>query len=176
MPPTLTKDQAAGLAKLALKGIQQEFPNHPGHVLNRAEDAEAPRQIHPAFYGCFDWHSAVHSHWMLVRLLRTFPDLDGAKEDRELDVLASVTEAPLLATQSLLFALGEGTFMTGSGVFFTQLVGLSAAQVGLGLTIAKQVAEGHGGRAEPALAPGGGLEVRLVLPGARAVAAPVSGR
>jgi hypothetical protein len=83
MPLTLTKDQAASLAKLALKGIQQEYPNHPGHVLNKAEDAATPRQIHPAFYGCYDWHSAVHSHWMLVRLLRTFPDLDGAKEIRQ---------------------------------------------------------------------------------------------
>ncbi len=79
---TLTQQQASAFAKLALKGIKKEYPNKPGHVLNADADAKTPRALHPAFYGCFDWHSAVHSHWMLVRLLRRFPDLPEAKDIR----------------------------------------------------------------------------------------------
>jgi hypothetical protein len=71
----LTQEQASAFAKLALKGIGREFPNKPDHVLNDAADAKPPRAMHPAFYGSFDWHSSVHGHWLLVRLLRLFPDL-----------------------------------------------------------------------------------------------------
>lgn len=72
---TLTKDQASAFAKLALKGLQKEYPNKPADVLNAAADVKSPKEMHPAFYGCFDWHSAVHGHWMLVKLLRLFPEL-----------------------------------------------------------------------------------------------------
>lgn len=74
-PFKFTVKEASVFAKLALKGIQKEFPNKPEHVLNAAADAQTPKQLHPAFYGCFDWHSSVHGHWMLIRLLRRFPDL-----------------------------------------------------------------------------------------------------
>jgi Protein of unknown function (DUF2891) len=79
---TLTKDQASAFAKLALKGIQKEYPNKPGTVLNNKDDIKGPRGFHPAFYGSFDWHSSVHGHWMLVRVLRRFPDLPDKKEIR----------------------------------------------------------------------------------------------
>src|SRR5262249_12952038 len=72
-PLALAPAQASALARLALRGVQKEYPNKPGHVLNDAADVKGPRALHPAFYGCFDWHSAVHGHWMLVRLLRRFP-------------------------------------------------------------------------------------------------------
>jgi Protein of unknown function (DUF2891) len=78
----LTPQQASLFAKLALKGIQKEYPNKPGDVLNAAADVIAPRNMHPAFYGSFDWHSAVHGHWMLVRLLRLFPDLPESGQIR----------------------------------------------------------------------------------------------
>jgi hypothetical protein len=78
----LTAQQANLFAKLALKGIQKEYPNKPGDVLNAAADAVGPRSMHPAFYGSFDWHSAVHGHWMLVRLLRLFPDLPQSGQIR----------------------------------------------------------------------------------------------
>jgi hypothetical protein len=83
-PPTkaiaaLTLESAERLAALPLKCLQNEFPNKPGETLAAAADIGSPRGMHPAFYGCFDWHSAVHGHWMLVRLLREFPALkDGA--------------------------------------------------------------------------------------------------
>jgi hypothetical protein len=78
----LTQIQASNFAGLALKGIVKEYPNKPGTVLNGKHDIKAPRDFHPAFYGSFDWHSSVHGHWMLVRLLRTFPDLPEKQEIR----------------------------------------------------------------------------------------------
>lgn len=81
-PQTLTRERAAAFARLALKGIGKAYPNKPAVVLNRPEDVIAPKKLHPAFYGCFDWHSSVHGHWMLVRLLRQFPDLPEAKAIR----------------------------------------------------------------------------------------------
>ena len=60
-------EQASRFAKLALKGIQKEYPNKPGDVHNNARDVKATRAVHPAFYGSFDWHSSVHGHWMLAR-------------------------------------------------------------------------------------------------------------
>ena len=69
-------------AKLALSCIDREFPNKPDHVLDSAADAKVPREFHPAFFGCYDWHSSVHGHWMLVRLLKTSPDFASGKEIR----------------------------------------------------------------------------------------------
>ncbi|MEM9305104.1 MAG: DUF2891 family protein, partial [Pseudomonadota bacterium] len=57
-------------AELALECIHREYPNKIAHVLSSDEDAMPPRKLYPVFYGCFDWHSAVHGHWLLVRLLR----------------------------------------------------------------------------------------------------------
>src|SRR5579884_1965839 len=79
---TMTRTQAAALARLALQGIQKEYPNKPADVLNSGKDIRPTRAIHPAFFGSFDWHSCVHSHWMLVRLLRQFPDLPESKQIR----------------------------------------------------------------------------------------------
>jgi len=78
----LTQETASGFARLALKSIQREYPNKLDHVMNDEEEVQPPRVLHPAFYGCFDWHSAVHGHWMLVRLLKLFPDLSEAEEIR----------------------------------------------------------------------------------------------
>ena len=61
-------------ASLALGCVHQEYPNKIAHVLQGDADARPPRELTPAFYGCYDWHSAVHGHWLLVRLARQFPD------------------------------------------------------------------------------------------------------
>lgn len=79
---TLTKTDASHFARLALKCISQEFPNKLDHTMNDASEVRGPRTLHPAFYGCLDWHSSVHGHWMLVRLLRLFPDLTEASQIR----------------------------------------------------------------------------------------------
>ena len=64
---------ASRLAGLALDCVEREYPNKISHVLAGDEDVAPPRALTPAFRGCFDWHSAVHGHWLLVRLARTFP-------------------------------------------------------------------------------------------------------
>ncbi len=79
--PALTPEIAAKLAALPLHCINQEFPNKTSHTADSASDARLlPRELHPAFYGCFDWHSSVHGHWMLVRLLKLFPNLEHKEE------------------------------------------------------------------------------------------------
>jgi hypothetical protein len=78
----MTPKQASGFARLALKAVAREYPNKPGEVLNGPADVRGPRAMHPAFYGSFDWHSSVHGHWLLVRLLRLFPDMPEAKQVR----------------------------------------------------------------------------------------------
>lgn len=60
-------------ARLALTCVHQEYPNKISHVLNGADDAKTPSALTPLFYGCFDWHSSVHGHWLLVRILKTDP-------------------------------------------------------------------------------------------------------
>src|SRR5436190_1444563 len=79
---TLTQAQASHFAALALKCIQKQYPNKPDHTINDQDDVRSPREMHPAFYGCLDWHSTVHGHWMLVRLLKLYPDLPEAKQIR----------------------------------------------------------------------------------------------
>lgn len=71
----LTPQQANHLATLPVKCLQQEYPNKPGQLLNDASEIQSPKTLHPAFYGCFDWHSSVHGHWSLVYLLKKFPQL-----------------------------------------------------------------------------------------------------
>lgn len=69
--PDVVEDR---FALLALSCIHRAYPNKISHVLNSDEDARAPQELTPAFYGCFDWHSSVHGHWLLVRLARLDPD------------------------------------------------------------------------------------------------------
>lgn len=81
--PTLDGEAASVFARLALKGITREYPNKLDHTMNGPEEVESPSVLHPAFYGSYDWHSCVHGHWMLVRLLKRFPDLPEGAEIRE---------------------------------------------------------------------------------------------
>jgi len=72
-PETIAPDLAERFSALAITCVQQEFPNKISRTTDTAEEIGRPRDIFPVFYGCFDWHSAVHGHWLLVRLLRTGP-------------------------------------------------------------------------------------------------------
>lgn len=81
---SLTAEGASHLASLPLKCLQQEYPNKTSHTSAGDNDhLKTPKQQHPAFYGCFDWHSSVHGHWMLVSLLKQFPQLPEAAKVRE---------------------------------------------------------------------------------------------
>ena len=70
-------------ARLALDCVQREYPNKISHVMHSDEDAGVPRELTPVFYGCFDWHSAVHGHWLLARLCRMYPEAPFASEARD---------------------------------------------------------------------------------------------
>lgn len=79
-PMKLTKVQAEELVQLPLTCIDQEYPNKLNQVIAGNQDLRSPKALHPAFYGCFDWHSSVHGHWSLVRLIRTFPEISKRDE------------------------------------------------------------------------------------------------
>src|SRR5262249_32139326 len=100
-----TREQASAFARLALKNLNTEYPNKPEHVMSGPADVKASIVLHPAFYGSYDWHSSVHGHWMLVRLLRLFPDLAEAKEIRR--VLGEHLTAENLKVEADYFARKE---------------------------------------------------------------------
>ncbi len=80
--PPLTQSSAARFVKLALRCVQTEYPNKLSHVINGPEEVRSPRELHPVFFGCFDWHSCVHGHWLLVRMLKMFPEIPQADSVR----------------------------------------------------------------------------------------------
>jgi hypothetical protein len=82
MALSLDSSEASRFAKLALKCVRQEYPNKLDHVMSGPQEVQPPKALHPSFYGCYDWHSSVHGHWMLARLLGEFPNLPEAKEIR----------------------------------------------------------------------------------------------
>src|SRR5215472_14147773 len=106
-PSALRFDASAleRFAKLALACVHKEYPNKIAHVLNSDADVAPPRKLTPAFYGCYDWHSSVHGHWLLVRLLRTFPNASFAAPAR--DALRKSLTAENLK-QEAAYLRGEG--------------------------------------------------------------------
>ena len=104
-------DAVAGerFAKLALACVGKEYPNKISHVLNSDADVAPPRKLTPAFYGCYDWHSSVHGHWLLVRLVRTFPDASFAKPAREA-LRKSLTAENLKQESAYLREKGRASF------------------------------------------------------------------
>jgi hypothetical protein len=96
---------AERFAKLALGCVRKEYPNKISHVLNSDADVAPPRKLTPAFCGCYDWHSSVHGHWLLVRLLRTFPDASFANAAR--DALKESLTAENLKTEAA-YLRGDG--------------------------------------------------------------------
>lgn len=77
----ISKETALQLSKLPLECINKEFPNKTNHSSETAADhALLPSELHPSFYGCFDWHSSVHGHWMLIKILKTYPDINNREE------------------------------------------------------------------------------------------------
>jgi hypothetical protein len=90
----VTEAQATAFAATALANVVREYPRHVAHLLTRANEDVHPRKLHPAFYGSYDWHSAVHMHWLLARVLRLYPAKTeiGAVLDRHLSMDALRTE------------------------------------------------------------------------------------
>jgi hypothetical protein len=107
--PALTIESASNFAQITLKCVQKEYPNQPGYVLNEPADVQPPSVVHPAFYGCYDWHSSVHGHWMLARLIRLFPALPERDQIvRALD--ANLTAENILAEAAYFRRPGTQAF------------------------------------------------------------------
>jgi len=102
---TFDETAAERFAKLALACVSKEYPNKISHVLNSDTDVAPPHKLTPAFYGCYDWHSSVHGHWLLVRLLRTFPNASFAGAARNA-LRKSLTAENL--KQEAAYIRGEG--------------------------------------------------------------------
>ena len=100
---------ATRFARLALDCVHQEYPNKIAHAMNSDTDVKPPRELTPAFYGCYDWHSSVHGHWLLVRLARLFPQAPFAPEARRA-VAQSLTPAHISQEVKYLTAMGRSSF------------------------------------------------------------------
>ena len=107
--PELNMDQAYQLSLLPLHCILVEYPNKMGQVLSSDADLKSPRQIRPAFYGCFDWHSAVHGHWTLVNILRNFPNIKNREDILSL-LRKQLTEENIAVEKEFFLDVNNTTF------------------------------------------------------------------
>jgi len=110
-PPVAALDArvAAAFATLALKCLHTEYPSHISHSMASDADARPPHLLTPAFYGCYDWHSDVHGHWLLVRLLRLFPDAPFAAAARS-ELARSLTAENVAGEVAYLMQEGRTSF------------------------------------------------------------------
>ncbi len=113
--PQLTPQLASRLLRLSLDCVDRPFPNKPGHILDGESALRPPAELTPAFFGCFDWHSAVHGHWAMLRVLRRFPTIPEQSEiRRQLD--AHLTPERLHKEQSFFALERNRTFERPYGI------------------------------------------------------------
>ena len=108
-PNTFDVKSAERFAALALACVHKEYPNKLAHSLNSDADVGPPHKLTPAFYGCYDWHSSVHGHWLLARLTRTYPDAPFTPQSRAA-LQQSLTEANITQEVAYLQAEGRASF------------------------------------------------------------------
>ncbi|HEX4242111.1 MAG TPA: DUF2891 domain-containing protein [Steroidobacteraceae bacterium] len=108
-PARLDPAAAQRFAGLALKCLHLEYPNHVSHTMDSDADARPPRELTPAFYGCFDWHSDVHGHWLLVRMLRVMPGAPFAAQARA-EIDRSLTPEHVAGEVAYLRRAGRASF------------------------------------------------------------------
>ena len=108
-PAVFNATAAQRFANLALACVHKEYPNRISHTLAGDADVKPPRELTPAFCGCFDWHSAVHGHWLLVRLMRTFPDAPFVPKAR-VAIAESLTPANVASEVRYLEGPGRSDF------------------------------------------------------------------
>jgi hypothetical protein len=125
--PTFDAKAAQRFADLALACVAKEYPNKISHLLNSDADVAPPRKLTPAFYGCYDWHSSVHGHWLLVRLIKTFPDAPFAKPAREA-LRKSLTAENLKQEAAYLRAEGRASFERPYGMAWLLQLAAELAQ------------------------------------------------
>lgn len=105
----LTLEEANRLAELPLHCMQVEYPNKLNQSLASEEYLKGPKVLHPTFYGCFDWHSSVHGHWMLVSLLRQFPKLEK-KEEIKIMLKENISYTNILTEVNYFFQPQNSSF------------------------------------------------------------------
>jgi hypothetical protein len=127
--PALDAGTAERFAELALSCVHREYPNKIAHVLNGDGDARPPRELTPAFYGCFDWHSSVHGHWLLARLSRLFPEAAFAERARAA-LAKSLTEENLRREVEYFNAPGRATFERPYGLAWLLTLGQELREMG----------------------------------------------
>jgi len=103
--PAMDVSTVGNFANLALQCIHQEYPNKIGHVMQSDDDVAPPRELTPAFYGCFDWHSSVHGHWLLARLSKLYPDAE----------FSAAAKAGLGQSLSQERLAGDAAYLAGEG-------------------------------------------------------------
>ena len=116
-------EAAQRFARLALACVHKEYPNKLAHSLNSDDDVAPPRKLTPAFYGCYDWHSSVHGHWLLARLARSFPDAGFTPEARAA-LQQSLTPANILQEAAYLKAEGRASFERPYGLAWLLQLGV----------------------------------------------------
>jgi hypothetical protein len=107
--PIINLEQANRLAQLPLNCIQTEYPNKLNQTIGSEADLQSPKTLHPAFYGCFDWHSSVHGHWSLVNLLKQFPELENRAAIEKM-LLETMSEANIKAEVDYFYGKHNATY------------------------------------------------------------------
>ncbi len=120
--PPLDAHAAERFAKLALACVHKEYPNKIGHVLNSDADVKPPRELTPAFYGCYDWHSSVHGHWLLARLARSYPKAPFTPA-AEAALEQSLTEQNIRREAAYLEREGNASFERPYGLAWFMMLG-----------------------------------------------------
>ena len=113
---------AERFASLALDCVHKEYPNKIAHVLTSDSDVLPPRTLTPAFYGCYDWHSSVHGHWLLARLARTFPDASFAPRARTA-LARSITPENIAREVAYFRGAGRASFERPYGLAWLMQLG-----------------------------------------------------
>lgn len=121
--PEFSEASAQRFADLALACVHKEYPNKIAHAMNSDADVAPPRKLTPAFYGCYDWHSSVHGHWLLARLARTFPDAPFTPQARAA-LQQSLTKANIAEEVTYLIAEGRASFERPYGLAWLLQLGL----------------------------------------------------
>lgn len=127
MLPTLTPEIASTFASLALSHVTREYPNKLEHALTGPSDLRSPRELHPVFYGSYDWHSCVHGYWLLARLLRRVPTLPQATAIRAV-FDEHLTDAAVAAEVAYLEPTQRATFERPYGWAWAQMLSAEMLQ------------------------------------------------
>jgi Protein of unknown function (DUF2891) len=119
--PALDAAAAGRFANLALHCAHMEYPNKISHTLASDADVRPPRELAPAFFGCYDWHSSVHGHWLLARLARQFPQAPFAADARAV-LSQSLTPARIAGEVAYFQTPGRASFERPYGLAWLLLL------------------------------------------------------